>query len=280
MATLQGNVDTVVNTTVPNTVANALSALGNASTHDVGTGANQLVKLDASGNLPAVGVGALQGVGGLEDNGRPFKINAYTGQWMNSMSADGGGHATHSGYGSNGGTHNWAKDGSAKLIHVQLIAGGGGGSGQGETGGSGGFSEEWMAASNVGSNINVTWGNGGGHSHYSGCASRGGTSSFGGHVAAEGGLGANCWHQHKGSHGGHGNNGNITMFGGAGNGHTGGESHSTPGGIGVYGGWSGGGHNNDGPGWHHGAPGAGGGTHSQHRGNNACSGMVLVMQYK
>jgi len=257
---------------IPATVANELSALGTAGYLNVGTGANQIVQLDSSGNLPAVGAASLTGIEVVDV--KPWRIMTYSGQWMQDQNT---GNA-NTGYGSNGGSYTWTKGAGTQKIKIMIVGGGGGASGYGETGGAGGYAERHMDAASVSSTVTVTVGNRGGGSGYAGCAGTGGSSSFGGYVSANGGRGANCNGQHTGGHGGHGTSGDITMFGGSGEGHSSG-SHAGSGGSSYFGNGPSGGHNRC-QSWHHGAPGGGGPCYGNGSGCEAATGAVIVYEYK
>jgi len=258
---------------IPATVANELSALGTAGYLNVGTGANQIVQLDSSGNLPAVGAASLTGLSQTE-SAKPWRIQSFSGQWIETMTQ-----GQNVGYTSNGGSYTWSRGSGTTLVKVQVVGGGGGASGFCETGGSGGYAEKWIE--NPPSSVTVTVGNGGGGSGYAGCAGGGGTSSFGGYLSANGGRGANCDGQHTGGRAGHGSgSGDLKMFGGGGQGHEGSNPSSSLGGASYFGNGYGAGHGRVPGGWHHGAPGAGGNQHTYGSGYMGCTGAVIVYEYK
>ena len=117
----------------------------------------------------------------------------------------------------------WYRPSGVKTIMVTVTGAGGGGSGFCESGGSGGTSQRQVDVTNV-SSVEVTVGNPGGGSNYSGCGGNGNSSSFGGYCSASGGYGANCRTQHAGGIGGNGSGGTLNVYGGGGNGH--GSHHS------------------------------------------------------
>ncbi|ABA47008.2 gp39 [Synechococcus phage syn9] len=123
-----------------------------------------------------------------------------------------------------GGT--WNKPTGVRYIHVQVIGGGGGGSGHGESGGSGGYSEEIIDVSGI-SSVSVSVSGESNGTYYRGGGGNGGSSSFGGYLSASGGYGANRNNQHSGGLGGVGSGGNLNIYGG------GGESHHARAGMKV-----------------------------------------------
>jgi hypothetical protein len=257
---------------IPATVANELSALGTAGYLNVGTGANNIVQLDSSGNLPSIGAQNLTGLSQVDM--KPWRIQSFSGMWIETMTQ-----GQNAGYGNNGGTYTWSKGSGTTVIKVQVVGGGGGASGYQETGGAGGYAEGWFDATSMG-NQSVTVGNGGGGTGYSGCGGRGGSSSFGGYVSANGGYAANCNGQHTGGQPGHGTGGNLRMFGGGGIGHDGGNPSSGIGGSSHFGSAYGTGHGRVSGGWHHAAPGAGGSQYTYGNGYQGTTGAVIVYEYK
>lgn len=113
----------------------------------------------------------------------------------------------------------YTKSGSDVLqIRVICVGGGGGGRGYGESGGAGGFTEEWIDATGI-TTVTVTIGGGGGGGVYYGYSPSGGTTSFGSYCSASGGSGANNNQNHTGGQGGVGSGGNLNLSGGGGVGH-------------------------------------------------------------
>jgi hypothetical protein len=105
-----------------------------------------------------------------------------------------------------------------RQIRVICVGGGGGGRGYGESGGAGGFTEEWIDATGI-STVSITIGGGGGGGVYYGYSPGGGTTSFGSYCSASGGNGANNNQDHTGGRGGDGSGGNLNFTGGGGVGH-------------------------------------------------------------
>jgi hypothetical protein len=117
------------------------------------------------------------------------------------------------------GNTTYTKSGSdVKALKVICIGGGGGARGYGESGGAGGYAERLIDAAAI-SSVSVTVGGGGGGGSYFGYSGRGGTTSFGSYVSADGGYGANNHGAHIGGHGGIGYGGQIISRGGGGKGH-------------------------------------------------------------
>lgn len=185
----------------------------------------------------------------------------------------------------------YTKSGSdVKQIRVICVGGGGGGRGYGESGGAGGFSEEWIDATGI-SSVGVTVGGGGGGGNYYGYSPSGGTSSFGSYLSAGGGSGANNNQNHTGGQGGVGYGGNVNVQGGGGRGHI--NCHSASyhnpgqGGKSYFGGGQAGSHytsrSTDNTAWGSGGCGTnwywnGGGNYDYgHRGRG---GIVVVYEYK
>ena len=146
----------------------------------------------------------------------------------------------------------------------------------------GGYSEKIINARSI-TTVTVTIGNGGSGTTYSSQGGRGGTTSFGSHLSASGGHGANTQGAHSGGVGGLGSGGNVNLFGGGGSGH--GPSGAASGGASYFGGGSHGTHTSNAgyPGSHesHQAPGGGGtGAYTTHtRGANVKHGCVIVWEY-
>ncbi len=113
----------------------------------------------------------------------------------------------------------YTKTAGTTHIRVQCQAGGAGGSGYTEGGGAGGYSEKVIAARAI-TTVTVTVGSGGAGATYSAQGGAGGASSFGSHLSASGGNGANTWQTHSGGRPGLGSGGNFNQYGGGGSGHS------------------------------------------------------------
>jgi hypothetical protein len=189
------------------------------------------------------------------------------------------------------GNGTYTKSGTdVRQIRVICVGGGGGGRGYGESGGAGGFAEEWLDATSI-TTVSITVGDGGGGGVYYGYSPGGNTTSFGSFCSASGGSGANNNQDHTGGQGGLGSGGNLNFHGGGGVGHhnchT--SSHHNPGmgGASFFGGAQ--------PGVHYtsrsedvGAFGCGGtgsnwynnGANNYDRGFDGKSGVVIVYEYR
>lgn len=183
------------------------------------------------------------------------------------------------------GSHTWTRPTGCVMIHVQLCGAGGGGSGYVESGGAGGYSEKYIDVTNI-SSVPVSVGSGGNATHYYGNSSDGGSSSFGNHLSASGGYGANRNNQHEGGRGGLGSGGDINLYGGKGSGHGSGNSYwgSNTGGRSYFGGGNGRRHsdNSDNTGAQLAAPGTGGaGGRGDGGGTGSVGrhGIVIVHEY-
>jgi len=172
------------------------------------------------------------------------------------------------------------------LLHVRLVGAGGGGSGHGESGGSGGYAEGYFSVSSLGgtgASIGITVGIGGGGTYYSGGSGQGGTTSFGNFISATGGRGANSINQHCGGHGGLGSGGSLNLYGGGAGGHV---TYNHRGGSSYFGGGGASGHPQGGAyAFNHSqncAPGGGGaGEHyNSYQGGQGKTGCVVIMEYK
>jgi hypothetical protein len=144
---------------------------------EVGTGPNQLVRLDGSSRLPAIDGSQLTGIS--SGSGRLIGFQVFTA----------------------GGTYN--KNTSANYIIVEVLGGGGGAGngkggasvhGSGQPGGGGGYALKKINNVDVGATETVTVGAGGngaagGNGTAAADGSDGGTTSFGAHVSATGGKG-------------------------------------------------------------------------------------------
>jgi len=167
-----------------------------------------------------------------------------------------------------------------KLVYVRVVGAGGGGSGYSETGGSGGFVEGFVSMVGVAS-VQITVGNGGSATYYSGAAGQGQTSSFGTYMTATGGNGANSNHQHCGGTPGIGSGGQVNLYGGGGTGH----GHNGKGGATHFGGAMASGHPQGGSytanHQTHAAPGTGGsnGWASSYPGGVGKEGIVVIMEF-
>lgn len=180
------------------------------------------------------------------------------------------------------GSGTWNKPSGVRFVHVQIVAGGGGGSGHGESGAAGGYSERIIDVSGI-SSVGVTIGGGGSGTWYSSAGGNGAGSSFGPYLSAGGGHGANRHNQHNGGLSGSGSGGNLNLHQGCGGGH---EQRSSGMGGGTYFGGPGpaghpqGGnfaHNHQG----HSSPGTGGtsGYFSGHRGADGRPGICVITEY-
>ncbi len=139
-------------------------------------------------------------------------------------------------YTSNG---TWNKPSGVNKIRVQICGAGGGGTGHGESGGAGGYSEEVLDVRSI-SSVSITLNGGGGGVNYHNSAGNGGSSSFGPYLSASGGEGARRVGGHSGGRPGVGSSGNLNLYGGGGRGHThhggglGGSSYFGGSSIGVH----------------------------------------------
>ena len=241
---------------IPATVQTELNALGTAGYLDAGTGANQILQLDSSGNIPAVSGQNLTNVPG----GQLIHTATYTSN------------------------NTWNKPAGTTYVEVEMVGGGGGGLGHGEAGGAGGYA--FKRIDNPASSVSITIGGGGDGRHYCQNAPGGGTSSFGGYVSASGGQGAHC-SGHRGGHGGIGSGGDINFRGGGGSGHGGNQSGSSSGGGSYFGGAGPSGHSSSGrayqwEGLGHNPPGSGGtgGCNNHGAGADGVVGTVIVRSFK
>ena len=183
------------------------------------------------------------------------------------------------------GNYTWTRPEGCTHIRVQLCGAGGGGTGYLESGGAGGYSEKFIDVNNI-SSVNLTVGSGGSSVHYYGHAGDGGTTSFGSHLSASGGYGANRNNQHEGGQGGEGIGGDLNITGGKGSGHGNSFSHWGPnnGGISYFGGGNGRRHSDggDNTGEQLAAPGTGGSgntTDASRDGSDGRHGIVIVHEY-
>ncbi len=176
----------------------------------------------------------------------------------------------------------WNRPSGVKWIKVQVQGGGGGGSGHGESGGAGGYSEEYIDVSSI-SSVYCTIGGGGGGTYYSSAGGNGGASSFGPYLSASLGYGANRNNQHSGGVSGSGSGGSLNIHTGGGGNH---HQRTGYGGMSFFGGNTGAGHPQGGNFAHnhqsHSAYGSGGtsGYHSGFRGANGRNGVIVITHYR
>ena len=225
-----------------------------------------------------------------------YNIPSFSGQSGKFLSTDGTNLTWSTEIGSGGGggagfrsmqvfTSNgtWSKPSGVGSIKVHVIGAGGGGSGQCEAGGAGGFSERVLDATNI-SSVSVTIGNPGGGTNYSGCGGNGNTSSFGSYCSGSGGTGANCRQGRAGGVGGNGSGGNHNAYGGGGGGYGDWSNYgSHNGGVSYMGGSQPSSHQQDNYAHRHQshcAWGAGGnGAQFGNRGARGREGVVVVYEY-
>jgi len=179
-----------------------------------------------------------------------------------------------------GGT--WNRPSGVRYIRVKLLAGGGGASGHGESGGAGGYSERVMDVTGI-SSVSVSIGGGGGGTYYANRGGNGGGSSFGPYMSCQGGHGANRQNQHSGGVSGNAGGGNLNIHQGGGGDH----HHSFgPGATTYFGGAAPSGHPQGGHFAHnhqgHSSPGTGGtgGYFHGHRGSDGRPGICVIEEYK
>lgn len=146
-------------------------------------------------------------------SGKYLSTNGTSMSWATVQT--GGGPKSISVYNSNS---TWNKPTGIKRIWVMCTAGGGGGSGYGESGAAGAHTEQIVNVQNINS-ISVTVGGAGGGTNYSQRGGNGGTSSFGNYCSSGGGQGANRRQQHDGSTGGNPSQGAVRIYGGSSQGH-------------------------------------------------------------
>lgn len=178
----------------------------------------------------------------------------------------------------------WTKPSGITKILVKVVGGGGSGSGVGENGAAGGYSEKLIDVASI-TSVNVTIGAGSTAStYYANTAGAGSASSFGSFISCSGGNGGNQSHQHCGGLPGLGTGGDFNMYGGGGNGHM--YWSGPPGGSSYWGGAGATGHPQGGDYAHqhssHAPPGCGGpaGYHTSRRGANGRDGMVVVYEFR
>lgn len=178
----------------------------------------------------------------------------------------------------------WTRPAGVTKILVRLVGGGGAGSGVGESGAAGGYSERLIDVTGT-SSVTVTIGQGSSSSTtYSGRSGNGQTTSFGNFLSATGGNGANTSHQHCGGLPGLGTGGDVNLYGGGGNGHS--YYGCGDGGTSFFGGSGAVGHPQGGQFAHnhssHAGFGAGGGPgyHTSTQGAKGKEGIVVVYEFK
>ena len=179
------------------------------------------------------------------------------------------------------GSGTWTRPSNVRYIKVQIVGGGGGASGHGESGGAGGYSEKVIDVTSI-SSVYVTISGEANGSYYFSIGGRGGGSSFGNYLSASGGHGANQNSAHCGGLPGIGSGGNLNIYGGGGQGHQGG---SNCGGRSYFGGAVAAGHPNGGNFSHnhqsHATPGTGGsgGYYHSYRGSNGRPGLCVITHF-
>jgi hypothetical protein len=180
------------------------------------------------------------------------------------------------------GSGTWNRPAGVRYIRIKCQGAGGGGSGHGESGAAGGYSERILDVSGIGS-VSVYVGGGGGGTYYSGAGGNGDYAAFGPYCSAQGGHGANRQNQHSGGVSGGAGGGDLNIHTGSGGSH----HHSFgPGGTSYFGGPAPSGHPQGGHFAHnhqnHSAPGTGGtgGYFTGHRGSDGRPGIVVVEEYK
>ena len=177
----------------------------------------------------------------------------------------------------------WNRPSNVRYIKIQCVGSGGGGSGHGESGGSGGYSERVLEVlqNGIGS-VSVTINGPGGGTYYSGAGGGGSGVSFGPYCSASGGYGANQNNQHSGGLAGSGSGGDLNIYGGGGQTH---NNRSSVGGDCFWGGAVAAGHPQGGNFSHnhqgHATPGSGGsGAYfGGHRGSDGKQGMIVITMY-
>jgi len=186
---------------------------------------------------------------------------------------------------STNGSHTWTRPDGCVRIKVALVGGGGGGAGYAEGGGAGGYSEKYIDVTNIAS-VSITVGAGGDRVTYYAASNDGTSTSFGTHLSATGGYGANRNQQHEGGRGGLGSGGQLNLYGGKGSGHGDGMGSWGPntGGSSFFGGGHGRQHSNNNSqdddrhcAW--GAGGSGGKTDGGPHGSHGNHGAVVVYEF-
>jgi len=180
------------------------------------------------------------------------------------------------------GSGTWNRPSGVRYVRIKVQAAGGGGSGHGESGAAGGYSERVLDVSGI-SSVSVYVGGGGGGTYYANAGGNGDYASFGPYASAQGGHGANRQNQHSGGVSGGAGGGDLNIHTGSGGSH----HHSFgPGGTSHFGGPAPSGHPQGGHFSHnhqaHSAPGTGGtgGYFHGHRGSDGRPGIVVVEEYK
>ena len=184
------------------------------------------------------------------------------------------------------GSDTWTRPQGCTHIRVQLVGAGGGGAGYCEAGGAGGYSEKYINVQDIDS-VALTIGSGGSRISYYAVAADGTSTSFGTHLSASGGFGANAHNSHEGGRGGLGSGGHVNLYGGKGSGHGDGMGSWGPntGGASYFGGSHGRQHSNNNSqdddrhcAW--GAGGTGGDTDGGNpHGSNGNHGAIVVYEY-
>ena len=176
----------------------------------------------------------------------------------------------------------WSRPAGVRYIRVQLVGSGGGGSGHGEGGGAGGYAERYLDVTGIAS-VGITIDGGGGGTYYSGAGGNAGGSSFGPHLSASAGHGANRQNQHSGGVSGNGSGGNLNIHQGGGFSHHARSAQSCA--DTFFGGGAPSSHPQGGNFAHnhqsHTAPGTGGaGAHFHgHRGSDGRPGMCVITNF-
>ena len=179
------------------------------------------------------------------------------------------------------GSGTWTRPAGVRYIKVQIVGGGGGASGHGESGGAGGYSEKVIDVTSI-SSVYVSISGEANGSYYYSIGGRGGSSSFGNYLSASGGHGANQNASHCGGLPGIGSGGDLNIYGGGGQAHHG---YSNFGGPSYFGGAVAAGHPSGGNFAHnhqsHSAPGSGGsgGYFHGHRGSNGRPGYCVITHF-
>ena len=130
------------------------------------------------------------------------------------------------------GSGTWNRPSGVRYVRIKVQAAGGGGSGHGESGAAGGYSERVLDVSGI-SSVSVYVGGGGGGTYYANAGGNGDYASFGPYASAQGGHGANRQNQHSGGVSGGASGGDLNIHTGSGGSH----HHSFgPGGTSHFGG--------------------------------------------
>ena len=176
----------------------------------------------------------------------------------------------------------WNRPAGVRFIRVKLQGSGGGGSGHGESGAAGGYSERILDVTGI-SSVAVTINQGAAGTFYAGPGGNAGGSSFGPYLSCSGGHGANRQNQHSGGVSGVGSGGNLNLHQGGGGSH---HDNFGPGGGSYWGGAAPSGHPQGGNFAHnhqgHSSPGSGGtgAYYHGHRGADGRPGLLVIEEYK